>query len=74
MTDGIIQQVFNAHKEIREKQFVPTTHFGLDYLFEQLQTELIENIKKEADFNHYRFRTNTPIGISLRKLIGDNQE
>lgn len=61
MTDGIIQKKFN---ELREYYKDIKAYSKLDIYF--LELELIAEIKNNKD-SWYE-------GISLQKLIGDNQE
>lgn len=53
MNTGKIQEIFDQHKETRQKEFVPVTHYGLDTLFETLEQQLIEAIQKELDKSEY---------------------
>lgn len=73
MTDGIIQKIFSEYINMEinaKKKGYERMHVNIEDMLSQLQQELIAEIKKNSSFlTYYKCKS-----LSLKQLIGDNQE
>ena len=72
---NILDTVADKHKELRDKEFVPVTHYGLDTLFENfiedLKAEILNKFPEAKDNRPDTSQWNKAVSYVVTSIMGD---